>query len=170
MDFLEQRLAAIRAAGTYRELPGSVPGTDFWSNDYLGFAREAASGGEVAGAGFTENPGPGAGSRLISGDATVYRQLEQRIADFHGQPAALVYGSGYLANLGLLSALGRRTDTILYDELCHASIRDGIRLSPARSQRFRHNDAGHLADLLARARPDGECFVVTESRFSMDGR
>ena len=163
MSFLEDRLTARRTAGTYRELPGSVAGVDFWSNDYLGFARDRAP---VPPANEAFH---GTGSRLIAGDRDAYRQLEDRIARFHGYPAALVFGSGYLANTGLLSALGRRTDTFLYDELIHASCRDGIRLSAAAGRRFRHNDTAHLAQLLAAARPDGQRFVVTEGRFSMDG-
>ncbi len=164
MSFLEERLATLREAGTYRDLPGSVTGVDFWSNDYLGFAREREDSMPSKIATHT-----GTGSRLIAGDADAYQQLERRIAAFHGYPAALVFGSGYLANLGLLSALGRRTDTIFYDELIHASLRDGIRLSQARGRRFRHNDYMHLGELLGRARPDGQHFVVTEGRFSMDG-
>ena len=91
------------------------------------------------------------------------------MADYHGFPAALFFPSGYVANLGLLSALSRRTDTVLYDELIHASLRDGLRLGQGRSFRFKHNDLKELRELLGKARPDGEVFVVTEAIFSMDG-
>ncbi|MTB50798.1 pyridoxal phosphate-dependent aminotransferase family protein [Lewinella sp. W8] len=178
MNFLERRLEELRSRGVYRSLGGSVAGVDFWSNDYLGLAR------------LTDNLGEGpqdakqflekraavprfisgaTGSRSISGDDDRYHLLESAIAEYHGYPAALVYASGYLANLGLLSALGTRTDTFLYDELVHASVRDGMRMSPARSLRFAHNDVEDLQRQLGKVRPDGEVFVLTEGRFSMDG-
>ena len=161
--FLQGRLAKLKEKGTYRTLPGTVKGTDFWSNDYLGFAalrdRETA---EPKQAGAT-------GSRLISGDLDVYHQIEAGIAESHLAPAALVFNSGYTALLGLLSALLTRTDTIIYDELSHACCRDGIRLSPAKSYRFRHNDTLHLRARLKNLKSTGQVFVLTESRFSMDG-
>jgi 8-amino-7-oxononanoate synthase len=89
------------------------------------------------------------------------------LAEFHGAPSALLFGSGYEANVGLLSGLGTRHDTIIYDELVHASMRDGIRLSAARSYSFRHNDPEDLRDKIAQAR--GEVFVAVESLYSMDG-
>jgi len=91
------------------------------------------------------------------------------MAAFHGYEAGLVFNSGYTANLGLLSAILRRTDTIVYDELVHASCRDGIRLGQARALRFAHNDLDDLRRRLAQARTDGQTFVLTEGRFSMDG-
>ncbi|MEL7162936.1 MAG: pyridoxal phosphate-dependent aminotransferase family protein, partial [Bacteroidota bacterium] len=161
-SFLNTRLDRLRAAGTFRELPGDLPGVDFWSNDYLGLARvpHPPTAAVVPGA---------TGSRLISGDSHAYHALEARIAAHHGQPAALVFNSGYTANLGLLSALLRRMDTIVYDELSHACCRDGIRLGQARALRFRHNDLVDLRSQLEKARPDGQVFVLTEGRFSMDG-
>ncbi|WP_197494003.1 aminotransferase class I/II-fold pyridoxal phosphate-dependent enzyme [Lewinella sp. 4G2] len=163
-NFLDKRLAAIRATGTFRSLPGTVRGIDFWSNDYLGLARDAStvSSSEHLAGGAT-------GSRLISGDRDAYHQLEVRIAEYHGFPSALLYPSGYTAFLGLLSSLLQRTDTIIYDELSHACCRDGIRLGHARALRFRHNDLEDLRRQLEGARPDGNVFILTESRFSMDG-
>ena len=168
--FLADRLDRIRAAGNYRQLAGSVDGVDFWSNDYLGLARSSSQS-------FVTQPRLPAGSktgatgsRSISGDADQYHTIEQMIADHHGYPAALVFNSGYTANLGLLSALLKRTDTILYDELIHASCRDGLRLGMAKAIRFAHNDLGALAELLTKnGRADGQLFVLTEGRFSMDG-
>ncbi|MCP9235126.1 aminotransferase class I/II-fold pyridoxal phosphate-dependent enzyme [Lewinella sp. JB7] len=160
-DFLHRRLAELREAGTYRELPGTREGVDFWSNDYLGFSREMSGGT----ADFNTAPG----SRLISGDSFAISQLETRIADFHGYPAALLFSSGYTANLGLLSCIARRTDTIVYDELIHASIRDGIRLSGAAARRCQHNKVEQAHRVLSEARSDGQTFFVTEARFSMDG-
>ncbi len=160
-DFLDRRLDRLRQRQTLRELPGHREGVDFWSNDYLGFARlERAA---------TTLPTITPGSRLISGDHSAIHDLEARIADFHGHPTALLFGSGYLANLGLLSCLADRTDTIVYDELIHASLRDGIRLSGAAARRCKHNSAEDAERLLARSRPDGERFLITEGRFSMDG-
>lgn len=163
-SFLQKRLDEIREAGNYRSLPGSVQGVDFWSNDYLGMARTRVPG-EVA---ATEATGA-TGSRSISGDADAWRAIEAKIANHHGHPAALVFNSGYTANLGLLSSVLSRTDTIFYDALMHASCRDGLRLAPARAYRFRHNDLQDLRAQLPKARPDGQTFVLTEGRFSMDG-
>ncbi len=160
-NFLDLRLRKAATRGTLRELPGERSGVDFWSNDYLGFARIA-------------RPAPSAtpfssGSRLISGDHAAIHRLERRIAVFHGYPAALLFGSGYLANLGLLSCIAGRTDTIIYDELIHASLRDGIRLSGAAARRCKHNSVADAERLLRNARSDGQRVVVTEGRFSMDG-
>ena len=134
-------------------------GIDFCSNDYLGLGRSAPA--------FNLQGHGGSGSRLISGDRLEYHDLESRIAAFHQAPAALVFPSGYAANTGLLSCLPQRTDTIFYDALIHASLRDGIRLSTARSHAFRHNDLSQLEERLSRC--PGPAIVVTESIFSMDG-
>ncbi|PPK86620.1 8-amino-7-oxononanoate synthase [Neolewinella xylanilytica] len=160
-DFLHQRLGALRATGQFRELPGDLDGVDFWSNDYLGFSR-------LLGAEST-TIAIAPGSRLISGNHSSITDLEAEIAAFHGFPAALLFGSGYTANLGLLSCVARRTDTVVYDELIHASLRDGIRLSGAAGRRCRHNHTGEADRLLSQSRSDGQTFFVTESRFSMDG-
>ena len=160
-DFLRERLDELRRAGQFRSLPTPRAGVDFWSNDYLGFSRRL----RIAPSNESHAPG----SRLISGNAPGTEDLESRIAAFHGYPAALLFGSGYLANLGLLSCLARRTDTIVYDEYIHASLRDGIRLSGATARRCQHNRIDSFARTLTAARSDGQLFVVTESRFSMDG-
>jgi len=190
-DFLNLRLDKIRLENRFRELPGTVQGTDFWSNDYLGLARSPVQG-KNKGAGTLPNdknaevptPSTGAtGSRLISGDHADYHATELMVAAYHGHESALVYNSGYTANLGLLSAILKRGDVVLYDELVHASCRDGLRLGFARSVRFAHCGEGHsdirtcpndLEQTLIRTCPNvgktgGEVFVLTESRFSMDG-
>ncbi|WP_420460432.1 aminotransferase class I/II-fold pyridoxal phosphate-dependent enzyme [Neolewinella sp.] len=167
MPFLTHRLEALRESGTYRTLPGQREGIDFWSNDYLGFAHTQQQQGVFPSTRVFASIAPG--SRLISGDHGDITALEQHIADFHGHPAALLFGSGYTANLGVLSCLARRSDTIIYDALIHASIRDGIRLSGAAARRCQHNDVEDVRRLLATASAEGERFVVTESRFSMDG-
>ena len=166
--FLQKRLSSLKQKGNHRALSGRPRGIDFWSNDYLGLAARTPVRGALKEAG-TAHPHGATGSRSISGDHPEYHALEARIAAHHGQPAALVFNSGYTANLGLLSALLQRTDTIVYDERMHASCRDGIRLGQATAYRFRHNDLDDLQAKLAKARPDGQTFVLTEGRFSMDG-
>ena len=162
-DFLQERLDGIRAAGLYRELPGTVEGVDFWSNDYLGLAKiEHLRKENLVSGGAT-------GSRLISGDRDLWHEVEQIVATFHGFAAGLVFNSGYTALVSLLSALLKRGDTIIYDELSHACCRDGIRLGFATALRFRHNDTLHLRQRLKGVRGSGQIFVLTEGRFSMDG-
>ena len=163
MDFLRRRLDRAVRTGGYRTLPGTPQGIDFWSNDYLGFARRGwptIPEGRVGGSG---------GSRLISGDSSLAGATEQRIADYHGYPAALTFHSGYAALQGLVSTVARRGDVILYDELIHACCHDGMRLSRADCFRFAHNDMEDLERRLAGVRTEGNAFVLTEARFSMDG-
>jgi len=107
------------------------------------------------------------GSRLISGNHTLNKRVERAIAAFHQSEDSLLFQSGYTANLGLLSCIAGRNDTILYDELSHASIRDGIRLSLARAYSFQHNDTKDLSKKIENS--VGQVFIVTESVFSMDG-
>lgn len=143
------------------------PVVNLSSNDYLNLARHprVVEGARQALAAW----GAGAGaSRLVTGSLECHAQLEQRLAAFKNRPAALVFGSGYLANLGTIPALVGREDTVYADRLIHASLLDGIALSHARLVRFRHNDAGHLAEHLARGRK-GRALVIVESVYSMDG-
>ncbi len=171
-NFLNKRLDKIQATGSFRSLAGTVGGIDFWSNDYLGLAREQApvTPTNQRNNNLTNWSSGATGSRSISGDSAVYQALERRIADFHGHSAALVFNSGYTADLGLLSAILKRGDTILYDELMHASCRDGIRLGFARVVKFLHNDLEEtLIRIGANEQKSGQLFVLTEGRFSMDG-
>jgi 8-amino-7-oxononanoate synthase len=108
------------------------------------------------------------GSRLLSGNHAVYNETEKLIAQFHQATAALIFNSGYDANVGFFSAVPQKGDLIVYDELCHASIRDGIQLSNAKAYKFQHNDFEDLERLLIR-HPDITIYIVTESVFSMDG-
>jgi 8-amino-7-oxononanoate synthase len=136
---------------------------DFSSNDYLGFASSHWSDFHL------ETLSTGAtGSRLISGNYIGYEDAEQQIASFHQTEAALVFNSGYDANLGLLSSVPQRNDVVLYDALSHASIRDGIRLSLAKAYKFEHNDLEDLEQLLVKHQGN-TIYVVTETVFSMDG-
>ncbi len=138
------------------------------SNNYLGLAdhpqiREAAA--EAA-----RRWGVGAGaSRLVSGSMTIHRRLEERLATFKGTESCLLFGSGYLANLGVLGALAGPGDTIFSDELNHASIIDGCRLSRAEVIVYRHRDVEHLQWCLSRHGGRGERVIATDSVFSMDG-
>lgn len=170
---LQQKLDARAAAGALRALQTSALAIDFCSNDYLGIAR---------GRRLPHDPGlngGSTGSRLLAGNYPLLSIVEDEIAAFHGEEAALVFNSGYDANLGLLSSILQKEDTILYDALSHASIRDGLRLSFARAYAFKHNDMDDLERLLQRttggpgatgdAPAKGTVYIVTESLFSMDG-
>ena len=173
------RLAELRRAGLHRELRTvdasqgprvSLGGREvllLCSNNYLGLAdhprvRQAAA--EAA-----ERVGAGAGaSRLISGTMALHRKLERRLAAFHRSAAALAFGSGYLANVGTVAALASRGEVVFSDELNHASIIDGCRLSRAEIFVYRHGDTDHLAWGLARAR-GRSALIATDAVFSMDG-
>lgn len=109
------------------------------------------------------------GSRLLSGHSALFEKTEQQIAGFHNVEAALLFNSGYDANLGLLSAILMRGDVVFYDEWSHASIRDGITMGYAKAIKFKHNDLDHLKQLLDKFKGTAECYIVTESVFSMDG-
>ncbi|MFZ4679504.1 MAG: aminotransferase class I/II-fold pyridoxal phosphate-dependent enzyme, partial [Flavobacterium sp.] len=108
------------------------------------------------------------GSRLLSGNHELYQETEQFIAEFHRAESALIFNSGYDANIGFFSAVPQRNDIILYDELCHASIRDGIQMSNAKAYKFQHNDLEELEKLITKFQPT-TVYIVTESVFSMDG-
>ncbi|MDF1613389.1 8-amino-7-oxononanoate synthase [Desulfurivibrio dismutans] len=141
---------------------------DFSSNDYLGLSRHPLP--LVAAADALSRYGTGAGAaRLMSGDFALHRELEAALARLKEQEAALLFGSGYLANVGLIPALVGRHDVIFGDRLNHASIHDGCQLSGARLHRFAHNDCNHLEDLIKRHRGGKEALIVVESLYSMDG-
>ena len=141
---------------------------DFSSNDYLALAEHPALIAAAQEALSRFGAGSGA-SRLMSGDLAVHHDLEQAVAQLKGQEAALTFGSGYMANTGIIPALMGRHDLIFSDRLNHASIHDGCRLSGARLIRFRHNDLNHLEELLKENRGTGAALIVVESIYSMDG-
>ncbi len=142
---------------------------DFCSNDYLGFARSKALlkliEAETKKSAIPKNGATG--SRLLSGNDQYTEETEQYIANFHGASTALLFNSGYDANVGLLSSVPQRGDTIITDELIHASLIDGSRLSYAERFRFKHNNLKDLELKLQHAK--GLCYVVIESIYSMDG-
>lgn len=173
-EILSQRLRKRFNENSFRTLrPADFSKADFSSNDYLGFARSGRLADACNNAwaraqskGDARFIGSG-GSRLLSGDSNYAHYLEEVIAEFFGSESSLVFNSGYTANLALFSALPSRTGTVLYDDLIHASVRDGIRMSGCRSWSFRHNDLNHLEDLLVKS--TGEKWVVAETVYSMDG-
>lgn len=168
-QFLKNRLEERRLAGTYRTLRPDSTLIDFCSNDYLGFARSAALKETIRQElNHYPNQFTGAtGSRLLSGNSGYAEALEQQIAGYHHAEAGLLFNSGYDANIGLFSSVPQKGDTIIHDELIHASIIDGARLSHANRYTFRHNDLDSLEGKLRQAK--GNCYVVIESVYSMDG-
>ncbi len=137
------------------------------SNDYLGLAAHPRVREAAAAAAMSEGVGAGA-SRLVSGTMRIHEELEQRLAAFEHRERALLFGSGYLANIGVVSSLAGRAEVVFSDELNHASIIDGCRLSRAEVFVYRHRDLDHLAWGIARAGDRG-ALIVTDSVFSMDG-
>ena len=180
-EFARQKLSTLEQAHLRRTLVPTGRFGDLWverngrrllsfsCNDYLGLSQHPAL--KAAAIAAIERHGVGAGaSRLVTGDNPLYAELEQRLARLKGTQAACVFGSGYLANAGIAPALVGRGDLILIDELAHSSLWTGARLSRAEVLSFRHNDAGHVADLLKQHRtPQQRALIVTEGVFSMDG-
>jgi 8-amino-7-oxononanoate synthase len=162
------RRRSIREPGTGAEIEvGGQRYLNFSGNDYLGLASEPRVIAALARGAERYGTGSGA-SALVSGYCRVHADLEADLAAWTGRARALVFGSGYLANLAVLTALVGREDRVLADRLAHASLIDAARLSRARLTRYAHRDSSHLGRLLAR--DDGaRCLVVTESLFSMDG-
>ncbi len=155
----------------------SLPNTliDFASNDYIGFAKSETIFNETHSY-LIENKiiqNGATGSRLLSGNHKIYEEAENYIAKFHQVESALIFNSGYDANVGFFGAVPQRNDIILFDELSHASIRDGIQLSNAKSYKFKHNDFEDLERIILKLSTDNQqpttIYVVTESVFSMDG-
>lgn len=170
-DFLDKKLQERKDHHAFRRLRLPDGKIDLCSNDYLGIATngliERALADQDRGGKGADLPHGSGGSRLLAGNYPLIEAAERQLAAFHQAETGLIFNSGYDANLGLLSCLPQKGDTILYDHLSHASIRDGIRLSFARAFSFGHNDLGHLEKKLQAG--EGTLFVVTESVFSMDG-
>lgn len=169
---LTEKLAQRVQNSSLRSLPHGNTLVDFSSNDYLGLARneylfdaihEYLIENKIKSNGAT-------GSRLLTGNHSLYTETERCIAAFHESESALLFNSGYDANVGFFSAVPQRNDVILYDELSHASIRDGIQMSHAKAYKFPHNDAEALEKLLQKFTITASTvYIVTESVFSMDG-
>ena len=157
LQLLENR----KESGSYRSLSLFQDFVDFFSNDYLGLSRKL----KVESQKFDRSGSTG--SRLISGNSLAAENCERFLAEFFQSEAALVFNSGYDANIGLFSSVPQKGDTIIYDALIHASIRDGIRLSHAKSYSFTHNNLHDLEKKLTLS--EGSVFVAVESLYSMDG-
>jgi 8-amino-7-oxononanoate synthase len=148
---------------------------DFASNDYLGFSKSEVIFNRTHSFLIDNNiiQNGATGSRLLSGNHSIYQEAENYIANFHQVESALIFNSGYDANVGFFGSVPQRTDVILFDELSHASIREGIQLSNAKSYKFQHNDFEDLERILLKLSTDKQqpstIYVVTESVFSMDG-
>lgn len=169
LNYIQSKLEQRKANNTFRQLRQLSGLVDFTSNDYLGYARNEQLKTQVeqvlqqldfSTLGST-------GSRLLSGNSVYAESLETFLADFHQAESALLFNSGFDANYGLLSALPYRGDTIIYDELVHASIHDGIQKSLADSKMFAHNNTDALEQFLHTS--SGLKYVVVESVYSMDG-
>jgi glycine C-acetyltransferase/8-amino-7-oxononanoate synthase len=174
-----ERLEELRDRGLYRRLRlvsgpqgprvllGGRPVLLLCSNNYLGLADHPKVRSAAAEAAMRWGAGAGA-SRLISGNMEPHRNLESRLAEFKGYEAALLFGSGYLANTGVIAALAGQGEVVFSDELNHASIIDGCRLSRAETFVYRHSDLEHLAWGLEQAGGRGS-LIVSDGVFSMDG-
>ena len=169
---LYAKLEFRKQNNAFRQLPLATSLIDFASNDYIGFAQSKAIFEEthqylLANA---DSYNGATGSRLLSGNHKLYQETEKHIAHFHQAESALIFNSGYDANVGFFSCVPQKGDFILYDELSHASIRDGIQLSHAKSYKFQHSDYEDLERLIQRFQTEqAEIYIVTESVFSMDG-
>ncbi len=186
-NILEER----KQQSLFRSLRTSNKRIDFCSNDYLGFSQKIKENSEIY-----SFPSGATGSRLLAGNTQFVEDLEQEIADFHGAEAGLIFNSGYDANVGLLSCIPQKNDVLFTDELIHASMIDGARLSYATRYKFKHNDVESLASRLQSLEnnfrvlqnqtlaqntknhpiPPSKCehqtsklFIALESVYSMDG-
>ncbi|AMD85649.1 8-amino-7-oxononanoate synthase [Capnocytophaga haemolytica] len=171
MEHISRKLAERKAHNALRRLQVRDFAVDFYSNDYIGFSASDELRGlsSMILEGYKQANGA-TGSRLLSGNAPIFEDTEAYIAGAHKAEAALLYNSGYDANVGFFSCILQRGDVLLYDSYSHASIRDGISLSQAQSYKFRHNDLDHLEALLQKFAGGGKSVLIaTESVFSMDG-
>lgn len=176
-DLLVKLLAERKTAGLLRETKRVDELIDFCSNDYLGLARDAdlAENLDWSFVQWRAEQAPQAqingstGSRLISGHSALIQSFEEQAANMHLAEAALFFSSGYEANIGLIAALAQKDHVIFCDKLLHASLIDGLRLSPAERRIFKHNQVADLIHLLEQYPHETTKWVVVESIYSMDG-
>ncbi len=177
---LQDKLDLRVSDQSIRQLGNPNDVVDFSSNDYLGFSKSKSifedSTNYLHDHNLTQNGATG--SRLLTGNYSLYNEVEHQISKFHNAEAALIFNSGYNVNLGFFSSVPQRNDIILYDEFCHASIRDGIAMSKAKAYKFKHNNLEDLTTKIKRHHSkkiletevsEVEIYIVTESVFSMDG-
>lgn len=180
MDFLTKGIEKLKKEGLYRESTiiesqqgsririGGKELINFASNDYLGLSQHPRV--IEASQRAIERFGTGIGSsRLLSGSLSLHTALEEKLAQFKGTEAALVFSSGYAANLGIISSMAHKDNLIIIDKLNHASIIDGCRLSQATWRVYPHNDMTALERILSKSSSYGQRFIITETIFSMDG-
>lgn len=176
-ESLSKKLKQRTQNNALRKLPEPNNLIDFASNDYIGFSKNEVIFNQTHQYLLDRNinTNGATGSRLLSGNHGLYNETENYIANFHQSESALIFNSGYDANIGFFSAVPQRNDIILFDELCHASIRDGIQMSNAKAFKFQHNDFQDLEKILSKLHASAEnqqtttIYIVTESVFSMDG-
>ena len=178
----KERLERRRKNGTQRQLMTAKNHVDFSSNDFLSLATDlslrSAFLAELSSSNFPIGSG---GSRLLDGNSSYAEALEQEIAAFHNAESGLLFNSGFDANAGFFACVPQKGDVVVYDELIHASVHDGMRLSRAsHTVPFRHNDVEHLRETLkelvsnerrghAFLRGESHVFVAVEAVYSMDG-
>ncbi len=166
IDHLYRKLKNRKADDNYRSLELKPELIDFTSNDYLGLARNTELHQSILRK-LQNMPNGSTGSRLLSGNSELTMETERFLADIFQTDQVLLFDSGYMANLAILSTVPQKGDTVLYDELAHACIKDGIRLSLAQKLSFKHNDLLDLKRKLKKA--TGNIYVAVESVYSMDG-
>lgn len=169
MDMLE-KIEKIKAQNNYRELK-FAQGVDFSSNDYLGLANHPKIKAAIIN--YLDKGGAvgSSGARLLTGNKKEHQELEEFAADYFNKEACLFFSSGFMANYAIFTTLPQRTDFIIYDELIHASVRDGIQASLAKSMKFAHNDLNSLKEKIEKAQSLNAktIWLAIESVYSMDG-
>jgi 8-amino-7-oxononanoate synthase len=168
-SWLDQTLTARKNKNLFRELKNFSTLKDFCSNDYLGLARSTELFNIINNKveSLTINKNGATGSRLLSGNSHLTEETESKLSKIFKSETTLIFNSGYSANLSVLSSIPQKGDTIIYDELAHACIKDGARLSLANRFSFKHNDLNDLEQKVKRA--NGKVFIAVESIYSMDG-
>lgn len=169
MDMLE-KIEKIKAENNYRELR-FAQGLDFSSNDYLGLANHPRIKAAVINYLNTGGSVGSGGARLLTGNKKEHQELEEFAADYFNKEACLFFSSGFMANYAIFTTLPQRRDFIIYDELIHASVRDGIQASLAKSIKFSHNDLESLKEKIEKAQSLNaqKIWLAIESVYSMDG-
>jgi 8-amino-7-oxononanoate synthase len=167
---LSERLNQLKSKSALRILKLTDDLIDFCSNDYLGLAFNEELQHRVSATYASISRSGSGGSRLLSGNHPLMEQLERQLCTFHNSTAALLFNSGYDANLSIFANLPGRGDLVIFDNLVHASIHDGMRMGKAETVSFKHNDYDDLKRLLAlHTKSDRQIFVAVESVYSMDG-
>ncbi|ANW94892.1 8-amino-7-oxononanoate synthase [Wenyingzhuangia fucanilytica] len=169
---LQKKLQDRRKDNALRTLHVANPlGVDFYSNDYLGFAKSSVIANRASHVLLDSGVQNGStGSRLISGTHPLHLEVENELAQYHNAQSGLLYNSGYDANVGLFSSILQKNDVLLFDELIHASVRDGIRLSTANNYKFKHNNLADLEAKILRFKTAATTiYIAVETVYSMDG-